>query len=287
MDKTQYKPQKQAADVLTRAMGYLKSVPYKVTLRWLFYNLYQDGTYTDKSQYQAFSKTISRARHAFWGGWHPNTLSDDTRRAVIPRGGWGSVDSWVNSFGHNETCTLDHWLFQNTYIEIWFEARAMKAQFQHYTNNVVLVPMAGHPSISFKYQMAKRLEAAGRDYGLPIVVLYFGDLDTGGKMIPKVAKRDVEGWCDVDFDFIRCGINPEHPARYNMTENFEKPGEYQWEALADAAAKELITTNVNRFVRQDAIREASQAGRAAAAWVNEWLRDLPGAYRQAVARGEV
>ncbi|GAJ17797.1 unnamed protein product, partial [marine sediment metagenome] len=50
MDK-KYEPRKEQADILDRAEEHIRSVPYRVTARWLFYRLLQDGIYHGKDAY--------------------------------------------------------------------------------------------------------------------------------------------------------------------------------------------------------------------------------------------
>jgi hypothetical protein len=160
------------------------------------------------------------------------------------------------------------WRDQPYYVELWFEARAMTDQFRHYTNHSTLRPLGGQPSIPYKWEAAKSLEYAHRRYGVPIVVLYFGDLDNAGETISDVVERDVRTWCGVDFTFIRCGLTADQVAQYGVPENFEKPGDYQWEALPDEAASEIITTSIEPFVRHDAFSKTQDEE-----WkVSEWAR---------------
>jgi len=88
--------------------------------------------------------------------------------------------------------------------------------------------MGGQPSIPYKWQAAQELVDAYEKYRVPIVILYFGDLDTAGEMISGVIARDVQNWCKVEFAFIRCGLNIDQVIRYSVQENPEKPGDYQW-----------------------------------------------------------
>jgi hypothetical protein len=126
--------------------------------------------------------------------------------------------------------------------------------------------MGGQPSIHYKYQTAKHLEQMGERYQLPIVVLYFGDLDTSGGIIADVAERDVRKWCDVDFTFVRCGLTQQQVVDWNVPENFEKPGEYQWEALSDEGAKTIITQSIEPYLRQDALDAAERRMARATSW---------------------
>jgi hypothetical protein len=150
----------------------------------------------------------------------------------------------------------------------------MTQQFEHYTEHITLRPMGGQASIEYKWRTAKALEQATQRYSTPIVILYFGDLDTAGGIISEVIERDVRKWCEVDFEFIRCGLNAEQVARYNVPENPEKPGEYQWEALSDEGAREIITTNVAPYLRHDAFEDVEKQEDEATQWVRGQLANL-------------
>ena len=53
-----YKPHGKSKLTLDRAMGYIQAVPYRVTLRWLFYRLLQDGTYGSKQDYEQLKLSL-------------------------------------------------------------------------------------------------------------------------------------------------------------------------------------------------------------------------------------
>jgi len=244
----EYRPRKDQKEILDRAFSYVQSVPYQVTARWLFYRLLQDGIYSAKGDYNGkFLPMLSKARKRFYDGWRPDTLSDDTREAVIRGHGFDNEADWLAAIGRGLKCNLDKWAGQPCYVELWFEAKAMRGQFEHYTDHVTLVPFGGDPSIPYKWEAAKRLEERAATCGR-IVILYFGDLDPKGLTIPESAAADVRDWCGADFEFIRCALNPGDEAIYDIPENPDKPGEYQWEALGDVAAGKLITEHVGKFV---------------------------------------
>ncbi len=133
----------------------------------------------------------------------------------------------------------------------------MTQQFQHYTDGISLYPFGGHPSIPFKWQIAKTIERCHRRYQKPVKILYFGDLDEAGEIIYRKAVQDVQSWCNVQFDFIRCGLNDDQVEKYDVPENFEHPG-YQWEALTDEGAGEIITEGVSQFISDDVIEDTRQ-----------------------------
>ncbi|MFA6271005.1 MAG: hypothetical protein WC657_07415 [Candidatus Paceibacterota bacterium] len=247
----------------------MDSVPYQVSARWVFYRLLQEGYYNHKSDYKnKWVKAVSSARHAFYNSWRPDTLADETREAIIRGRGFMSVEAWLEAVSSRLSCDLDKWNTQEYYLELWYEARAMSDQFRHYTQHITLRPMAGQPSIPYKWQIAKDLEEAARSYGLPIIILYFGDLDTAGETISDVVERDVRTWCSTDFEFTRCGLTLNQVKRYGVPENPEKPGEYQWEALSDTGAKEVIKGNVDKYLHHGAFETVEDTEKQA----NEWIR---------------
>jgi hypothetical protein len=256
-----YKPRPEAEAILDRAYELLKSVPYAVTARWLFYGLLQEGTYPDKDSYKSkFLPMLSKARKTFFKSWSPDTLADDTRTAIVRGDGFSNEDEWLEAVGRSR-CELDKWWYQDNYVEIWFEAKAMRGQFEHFTKHITLRPFGGDPSIPYKWQIAKELEEAAERYETPIVILYFGDLDPKGMTIPESALADIRAWCEADFEFIRSGLNPGDEVEYSLPENPDKPGTYQWEALNHETAEEVITGAVNQFVSQGYFAGAEQAER--------------------------
>ena len=236
-----YRPRADQARLLDLAFQIVRSVPYTVTARWLFYRLLQEGCFASKDDYKGkFLPLIAKARKCFYNGWTPETLADDTRPAVIRGEGWDSEAQFLKSIS-NARCVLDKRHSQTYYVELWFEAKAMRGQFEHYTKHITLRPFGGDPSIFAKWQIAQELAGAFEEYGKPIVILYFGDLDPKGLQIPVSAVKDIREWTDAPFHFIRCGLNPGDEITYGIPENPDKPGTFQWEALSDEAAERIIT----------------------------------------------
>ena len=235
-----YKPQKMVAEILDWALQKVKSVPYEVSLRWLFYQVLQEKGLT-KDSYKKFISYTATARKRFWNGWNPTTLVDDSREILFSGSGYASPRNWVESF-KEYNCILDKRHDQESITVIMFEAQAMRAQFEHYSVPffVTLVPFKGDASINLKWKIAKWLEQISAEYHKPINVLYFGDLDPKGLEIPENAMRDIRSWCSAPFNYKRIGLTQEHIDRWYIPDNPERPGQYQWEALSDVAAKELI-----------------------------------------------
>lgn len=285
-----YQPNEQGREILERALEHVNSVRYKATARWLFYRLLQDGYYTNKKEYKnKFMKLLSKVRHNRWGGWSPDTLVDDTRAAIIKAGGYKTVDEWVKEYSSGGfVCNLDHFYGQKYYVEIWFEAAAMIRQFQYYTKGVNLRPFQGQPSIPYKYEIAKSLDEAWRCYRKRIVILYFGDYDHAGLAIQHTAEEDIEGWCrwcNGNLEIVRCGLNAGDGERLGIPENFEHPGNYQWEALDDAQARELITTSVNKYVDKGLVEHAAATGKKVAKIFDKYVSGFSDYYDKSIALG--
>jgi len=81
---------------------------------------------------------------------------------------------------------------QDYYVQCWFEAEAMRGQFEYFTKDyrVSLVPFRGDCSVSIKWELAKNLENIYVKYEKPIKILYFGDCDKKGYQILKAALKD-------------------------------------------------------------------------------------------------
>lgn len=260
-----YEPKPESQAILSRAWYWIQSVTYSITARWVFYRLLQDGTYSEKGGYKHLLGLLSKARKEFYDEWRPWTLADDTRAPILMerinlytlkmRGsGFQDEQQWLRTLKKELNCPLDRWANQPVYAEIWFEAGAMQGQFLHYANeNIPLLAFHGDVSIPEKWRCAERLAAWWLKYLKPVHIFYYGDLDPKGLSIPLSAWRDIYTWAQACvkkafnipealgvFHFHRIGINKEQIAELGIPENPERPGTYQWEALDDEQAKQLI-----------------------------------------------
>ena len=249
-------------DLFEAATAHIRSVPYQVSLRWLFYRLLQDGFFAAKGDYKSrLVPVASRWRHT--GRWPANILTDDTRESAGSAGsGRATAGTIVETFFDAARYHLhrSHFYDQERYIEIWFEAQGMQRQFRYFTDDMVLVPFKGDPSIPYKYEVAGDLARNIRRFGKPATVLYFGDRDDHGEEIFWSAIDGPKGlrkWCAEDFDLVRCGLTAEQAERYDVPENPDKPNDYQWEALTDQAAGVIITEAIGEYIDPELIALAN------------------------------
>lgn len=205
------------------------------------YRVLQAGLIRDKKHISSFDYLTSRARKNFYGEWRPDTLIDSIRATDFK--GEHYIGFWV---------ALDSIPYQDYYVQLWFEAEAMHQQFEYFTRGyrVSLVPFRGDYSIPMKWKIGKKLEAMYAKYEKPIKILYYGDCDRKGHLIPEAALKDIRAWCSVPFDFERVGLTEQQARQFGLPENPDKPGSFQWEALEDKDAKKLIVDEgVARYLR--------------------------------------
>lgn len=259
--------------ILDSAMDALSAVPYKVSLRWLFYRLIELGYYSEKGDYRHFKDLQARYRKSQKRGWAPDTLVDDTRPVVYRGDGAEGEDEAIQLQVETLTATLSHFDEQKYYVEVWFEAEAMSRQFQYYTKGLTLRAFKGDFTIEPKWRTAKELEWSAKRYGLPMVIVYFGDLDDKGQLIPHSAVKDIRKWCEYEFHLVIGGLKPEHVDRFKLDPNPDRPGQFQWEALDDTEAQTVIRESISPFVDGDVISAMDERSRMITA-------DIRGAIQQ-------
>lgn len=243
MGRTKGSRNKKTIKILDFCMTKIKELPYQVTLRYLYYQCVQNGLIAKKKKnYDAFGSLLSRARKEFWQGWHPAILVDEARQYAF-HGELGYSMPYVE---------LDVVKHQSHYLQVWFEAQAMYQQFLRYVfqpYRISIIPFKGQATIKPKWDLAKKLERIYQKYEKPIVILYFGDYDKYGIEIPENALKDIRKWCNVPFEFERVGLNFSHVQKYSLPQQPDKPNSYQWEALTDPQAKELITEAIEKYLK--------------------------------------
>ena len=257
---------KYTLEILDRALFHVESVPYDVTLRWVFYRLWQEGLLQKKWKqgWKENKKTkelvefeendnhykercsanltgiFSSARKKLFRGWKRDTLIDDSRNIIWRGVGFMNKEEWLESL----ECTLDKFQSQDYFIMILYEAEAMTQQFKFYTKNIPLVPFKGDASIYYKNSIAKEIEWANEKYSKPVVILYFGDYDKKGEQIRKTAEKDIKEWCKVKFEFKHCGLTEQQVIELKI---IGSSGKFQWESLSDEQAKKIIEENVEEY----------------------------------------
>lgn len=274
--------------LLDRAAELIASVNYSVTLRWVFYGLWQEGWFSDKKPtarasakrraYEDFTSLASRLRHSgedFNSRW-AFELADDRRDPIVRTTYFRNTAEWLAAAIEQLSCNIDKMTSQNNYVVVAFEAEAMQSQFKYYTESygVSLWPFSGAASIPYKKRLAREIDYLNERFGLPVTILYFGDYDPKGLEIPETAFRHVRKWCDCEFEAYRAGLNIDQIDKYNIIDDPEKPGRYQWEAIGDRAAKEIITGALEKLLCHETILKTERDEEAMTLKVREALGAL-------------
>jgi len=252
------------AEMFEWVLQEIQALPYRPGLRWAFYRS-MEKFQLSKSDWKAFKNNLARRRKNFADGWAPDTLTDTVRTVSYHGHGPDSWDEYRQQLierAPKAGLWTDPELSQ--YVECWFEAEAMTQQFEHYLGEpyrITLRPFRGDYTLSPKWNTASEIRVMA-GLGKSIVILYFGDADFKGSQIPFSALRDVEAWSGVKVDFVVGGLTGDQAKQLGLPENFERPGEWQWEALSDQQAQEIILETLQEKVDvqelQAAIRRAEQ-----------------------------
>jgi hypothetical protein len=195
------------------------------------------------------------------------TLTDKTRAIIQRGGGFADIDHFkrygAKFISDRVTIEFNHFYQQKKLVFIGFEARAMIEQFEFYSEGIDLLPFGGDPSIPFKWDVAEHITKESDRYDLPgeeVLILYFGDDDEKGGKIFESAKAIISEWCKTPISFEWCGLTKDQIAQYGIPENPEKPGQYQWEALTDPQAKEIIEGALRSHLDLDLIKRCKRLG---------------------------
>lgn len=292
-----YNPSPETANLLNWTLKRIQEAPYAVTARWAFYRCVQELG-LQKHDYAKFIRATSIARKRFWNGWMPQTLVDDTRTIYTFGGGHSSYEEWFKE-QTEATPQYEPYSTQQEILQIWFEAQAMFSQFRHYAQplRITVIPFRGDTGVYHKWKIAELLYALYSIHQKPITVLYFGDYepfaDRGsrakGLTIPISALKDIRRWLGyliaakakqeiaADTEKIlkdfRIGLNAEHIEKWKLPENPERPGEFQWEALSEKYAEELIMGSIRKHWSIEAIEALEKRERKDAVG---WRKRLKG-----------
>jgi hypothetical protein len=203
---------------LIQAAAEILAVHHPMTVRQVYYQLVANQVIrNNRSQYQAVSKVLVRARR--WGGipWH--WIEDRLRR---PR----KVPCWQDLAAFSVTVenaySRDVWSAQAMYLEVWLEKDALSGIFED-----TLAPYGITLNVGRGYDGWDSIHNAALRYGgsgKPVTVLYFGDLDPSGEdMVRSLRQRLAE--LDCRPTVIKCALTLEDVERYSLPPDFTKTTE--------------------------------------------------------------
>jgi len=177
-----------------------------LTVRQLYYQFVARGLLpSGQKEYKKIVDTLSKARYA---GKFDNDLIEDrtrtvhkgnfTRSDISVRRGLDSAADWIRQMPA-WALDRDRWYGQNTHVSVWVEKEALAGIFETTCNalGVSWLACKGCPSVSALWDWVKNARDAKAYGGADLdfhesVILYFGDHDPTGFMIPRAAHEGIE-----------------------------------------------------------------------------------------------
>ena len=152
---------------------------------------------------------------------HPGHFTRDDRNAAVAL---DRAASWIQSMPR-ALLARDRWFGQDTHVSVWVEKEALAGIFEPICDELGVSWMAckGSPSVSALWRWIKSANTAAdwmTDDHVRHVILYFGDHDPTGFMIPRSAQDGIDKLCsvsghDVDLEVRRVALNMDQVQRYS------------------------------------------------------------------------
>ena len=183
-----------------------------LTVRQLYYQFVARGLLpSGQNEYKKIVDTLSKARKE--GHFNNDLLVDRTRtvhKGDFTRNDDDMVDalrsarSWIKQMPE-WALQRDRWYGQPVHVSVWVEKEALAGIFETTCNELGVSWLAckGCPSVSALWDWIKGARDA-KTYGGAerSVILYFGDHDPTGFMIPRAAHEGIETLLDVTPDWL-------------------------------------------------------------------------------------
>ena len=139
-----------------------------------------------------------------------SAINDDSRIVTLKRGGTNLEGHVTNHLDNMEIpyfdrCNADQ---QEQYIEVWVEKNGLVHIAEIVADEFCRRTVGCKDFISVT-TLDRYADRVAVNAGDPII-LYFGDCDPSGWLIPKTIKSCLAFEHGVDADVIRCGLNPQN-----------------------------------------------------------------------------
>jgi hypothetical protein len=192
------------------------------TLRAMFYTLVQLGVLPNtQGAYHSLSDRTAR--------WRENRklpidcFADHVRRVIQDfDDDYRTLEEYIyigRDFLKNakNTHAIPRWHNQPNHVEVWLEKDAPVESFRSIVRDrhVIVVPNRGHSSVAFLNENVDRLKKKQAE-GKKIYILYFGDADPSGEVMPKVYKRKLVEYGLYKVEFIPLAVTKEQIRRFNL-----------------------------------------------------------------------
>ena len=231
------------------------------TVRHVFYRmtdprLPEPVEKTEHGYKQVVSRLVSLRR----AGDVPYEWIADSTRSGLHVSTWANPGEVVQAAA--DSYRTNPWDAAGAYVEVWCESRSIAGVLAGDCNGraVSLYPAGGFTSLSLPFEAARRITGMV-DMDVPIRVVYVGDYDPAGLLIPDSIEselhRHLPGW-SISFD--RLAITEAQIGEYNLPTKPRKEGELRRPDVAATVEAEAMPAGILRGLLRDAIDEYLPAG---------------------------
>ena len=230
-----------------------------MTVRQLFYRLVSKGYPNTMKHYKRVVAAMTKAR---WDGivgfdafidrerepYGTTEINEKILSDEITDAQWG-LRIRTRSY------RLNRWAFQDEYVEVWIEKKALQGVFESPCNQkcVGLFACKGYPSLTALHEAKERFEKAV-DEGKHPVIIYFGDHDPSGDDIPRNIEQSLSQM-GVDIEIDRVGLTKQQvidlglpPAPTKKTDSRTKGWDGLGQVELDAVEPDMLIDWVNNAI---------------------------------------
>ena len=186
-------------------------------------------------------------------------ISRDTLQEKIEHGQW-AMRYYVANYN------LNKWHFQNNYIEVWIEKKALEGVFQSPCSSagVGLFACKGYPSLTALYEAYERFSEAEAQ-GKTLTIIYFGDHDASGDDIPRSIIQNLSDM-GVDVELDRRALTREQVLEYGLppapskktdsrTAGWDGLGQVELDALEPKLLQSMTKEAIEDYVDKAELKE--------------------------------
>lgn len=262
-----YKPNAKSKLLLEHIEKIMQSYDeqgYTLTLRQLYYQLVsRDIIPNNIKSYNMVGNVVSQGR---LGGMIDWSMIEDRVRTPSRNTHWENPQQILNSAARG--FYTDHWIDQDTYIEVWCEKDAVSNIIEPVCRKYDVTFMAnrGYSSQTAMYDAYRRLKyriAQNKE----VHIIYFGDHDPSGIDMTRDIKDRIGIFLREIFDSSvdRIALNMDQIEEYNPPENpakhtdsryekyVEEFGNASWEldALEPSVLSKLVEEAIMKYINLD------------------------------------
>ncbi len=236
-----------------------------LTVRQVYYQLVSRGLMPNKkAAYERISDVIADGRLAGLIDWD---CIEDRTRSVREIQHWDNPQQILRAA--TEQYRIDTRVTQPCYIEAWIEKDSLVSILEDtcYQLDVPCFSCRGYPSITALHEAAERFEGKNNP-----IILYAGDHDPSGLMIPQIISERLQAF-GVNVKLNRIGLTLDQIRELDLPPFYakEKDKNYKtyvqntgltqaWEldALDPAKLSSIFTEAINSLTNHEALRDMQE-----------------------------